>query len=105
MLQIKGDQCLPLKEENLASVQEQLWEGRAEWYNIGLQLGLTAGTLDAIKLEQQGAPGRCFTEILKLWLRSPKLRPSRSRLIEALRAETVKREDLAEKIEKKYCSK
>ena len=39
-----------LTEADLADVQRALWDGRAKWYNLGLELGLIAGTLDAIQL-------------------------------------------------------
>ena len=70
----------------MASVQRAVWEGRAKWYNIGLELGLTAGALDSIKLANQGDPDYCITSILKEWLRRAELQPSRSSLASALKA-------------------
>ena len=85
--------------DDLASVQSAVWEGCARWYNLGVQLGLDPGTLDAIELDKRGNPGRCLTETLKKWLCSPGLRPSWSSLARSLRALPVGREDLAEKLE------
>ena len=85
-----------LTENDLVSVQTAVWEARAEWYNIGLQLGLSAGTLDAIKLGNQSNPDTCFTEVLKLWLRGSGR--SWSDLAGALRAPTVGFEHLAEQL-------
>ena len=84
--------------DDLASVQRAVWEGRASWYNLGVQLGLDPGTLDAIELDKRGNPGHCLTETLKKWLCSPGLHPSWSSLARSLRALPVGREDLAEKL-------
>ena len=84
--------------DDLASVQRVVWEGRAKWDFIGLELGLSPGTLDATKLANQGDPDRCLMETLKKWLSSPELHPSWSRLAEALRSPTVGMGDLADKI-------
>ena len=83
---------------DLAFVQTAVWEGRARWYNIGLQLGLDPGTLEAIEIGKQSNPDRCFTETLKEWLSSPDLHPSWSSLARSLRAPPVGLEDLAEKL-------
>ena len=82
--------------DDLASVQRAVWEGRAKWYNIGLELGLTAGTLDSIRLANQSNPDYCFTEILKIWLRNHDLHPSWSSLASSLSAPPVGLEYLAE---------
>ena len=86
-----------LTENNLALVQDAVWEGRARWYNLGLKLGLTAGTLDAINLANQCDPNRCFTATLKEWLRTCE-RPSWSSLARSLRARTVGLGELADQI-------
>ena len=75
-----------------------MWEGRAKWYNIGLELGLTAGTLDSIKLANQGDPDRCIRETLKNWLRRDDLHPSWSGLAKSLRAPPVGLGQLAEEL-------
>ena len=75
-----------------------MWEGRAKWFNIGLQLGISQGTLDAIKLDNQGDPGRCFTDTLVEWLKSFDLCPSWSGLARSLRAPPVGLEHLADQL-------
>ena len=87
-----------LTVDDLASVQRAVWEGRAKWYNIGLEFGLSAGTLDAIKLGNQSNPDDCFTETLKLWLRGSAKPPSRSCLERSLRTQTVGLGHLAEQL-------
>ena len=84
----------------LAKVQRAVWEGRAKWYNIGLELGLTAGTLDAIQLTNKHIVDECFRAMLKEWLimRKTELLPTWSRLAKALRAPPVGLEQLAEQL-------
>ena len=84
--------------DDLTSVLRAVWEGRAKWYNIGLELGLTAGTLDAIKLANQDDPDRCIRETLKDWLRRDDVHPSWSGLARALRAPPVGMGQLAEEL-------
>ena len=83
---------------DLASVQRAVWQGRAKWYNIGLELGLVAGTLDAIQETQHYNTDRCFTETLKIWLESPDLHPSWRSLARSLAAPPVALERLAKQL-------
>ena len=87
-----------LTEEDLASVQDVVWEGRAKWYNIGLQLGLTAGTLDAIQQTNNNHTDHCFTTTLKEWLRRDDLHPSWDSMARSLRAPSVGLGHLAEQL-------
>ena len=75
--------------DDLAPVQEAVWEGRTKWYNIGLQLGLSPESLDAIERTKHHVIDDCFTETLKVWLRGSGNRPSWRCLARALRARTV----------------
>lgn len=86
--------------DDLASIQTALWEGRSKWYDIGLQLGLTPGTLDAIQRTNHHVADDCFRETLKEWLSSPNLKPSLNRLADALKARPVGLEQLAEELSK-----
>ena len=100
---------LQVKENNLtiddiALVQKEIWDGRSKWCNLGLELGLSVGTLDAIKLREQGDPENCLRESLKEWLRNPECPSSWNRLAESLRAPTVGLGDLADHVVEKYCS-
>ena len=87
-----------LTVDNLASVQRAVWEGRAKWYSIGLELGLKAGTLDAIQQTNHYDVNHCFTAMLKKWLRRPKLNPSWSCLARSLRESSVGLGHLAEQL-------
>ena len=80
------------------SVQRAVWEGRARWYNIGLELGLSPGTLDAIQETNHYNTDHCFTAILKQWLSRPELHPSLRNLARALKAAPVGLEQLADQL-------
>ena len=84
--------------DDLASVQRTVWEGRAKWYNIGLELGLTAGMLDAIQQTNHDHTDHCFRATLKEWLSRADLQPSWSSLAAALRAPPVGLGNMAEQL-------
>ena len=84
--------------DDLASVQRAVWEGRARWYNLGLELGLDPGTLDSIQQTNHHVTDDCFRATIKKWLSSPDLHPSWSSLARSLRAPPVGLEHLAEKL-------
>ena len=73
-----------------------MWEARSKWYNIGLELGLTAGTLDAIEETNHHVVNHCFRTTLMEWLRNSKLKPTMSSLADALKSPTVELAQLAE---------
>ena len=84
--------------DDLASVQRAVWEGRARWYNLGLELGLDPGTLDSIQQTNHHVTDDCFRATLKKWLCSPDLHPSWSSLARSLRAPPVGLRHLTEKL-------
>ena len=53
-----------LSVNDLPVVMEELNDTRVKWYDIGLQLRMNVGTLDAIK-EQYDDPSHCLREALK----------------------------------------
>ena len=87
-----------LTVDDLAEVQRAVWEGRAKWYNMGLELGLTAGTLDAIQQTNKHDVDDCFRAMLKEWLRKTEVLPAWNSLAKALRAPPVGLEQLAEQL-------
>ena len=58
--------------DNLQEVFDKLYRARHKWYNIGIQLGMTADDLDAIKLENRDETDPCLMKMLKMWLRRGK---------------------------------
>ena len=75
-----------------------MWEARSKWYNIGLELGLKAGTLEAIKQSNHCDVDNCFRATLMEWLKNSKLKPTLSSLADALKSPTVGLAQLAEDI-------
>lgn len=84
--------------DDLHDVLRKVWEGRAKWYNIGLALKLTPGTLDAIQTTNHRVVDDCLRAMLKKWLSEPELNPSWSGLATALRDITVNWSDIADQL-------
>ena len=74
-----------------------MWDARAKWYNIGVELQVDPGTLDAIKGNNEDIDGR-FTATLNTWLKMVKPKPTLAALAEALQSPTVGFGHLAEEI-------
>ena len=86
-----------LSIDDLGDVLEAVWEARSQWYNIGLKLGISVGTLDSIELSNQN-PGRCLTAMIKDWLKNGKPKPSWAQLAKALKSRMVGYAQLAEEL-------
>ena len=89
-----------LSIDDLHQVQVATWEARAKWYNCGLALGLTAGTLDAISKSKNSDCDECFREILKEWLKRAGSPPTWHALCTALKDPSVGLGKLAKKLRK-----
>ena len=89
-----------LNINHLYNVQVAIWDARVKWYNIGLGLGLSADTLDAIANDHPGKTGECFTDAVKLWLRNEKPQPTWKALAEVLKSPIVGYAHLAENLPK-----
>ena len=88
--------------DDLNAVIDALWKARAKWKNIGICIGVDAGTLDTMK----GSDDDCLRETLSHWLKGvydPDEPNSKPRtwytLIEALRTKTVNEAAMADKLE------
>ena len=92
-----------LSVNDLPVVMEELNDIRAKWYDIGLQLRMSVGTLDAIK-EQYDDPSHCLRETLKTWLKTCPSLPTWKNIVYALRSSAVGEVRLAADLEQKYCS-
>ena len=84
--------------EDLGDVLEVVWEARSKWYNIGLKLGISAGTLDSICKATSQNPDDCLTAMIKEWLKNGKPKPSWTELAKALKSRMVGYAQLAEEI-------
>ena len=80
---------------DLYKVQDAVWPARAKWYNIGLRLGILAGTLDAIAAAHLRNPDECLTDTIKEWLKNDEPQPTWKALADALRSPAVGYADLA----------
>ena len=88
--------CLSI--DDLGDILEAVWEARAKWYNIGLKLGVLAGTLNAIKKNNNQDPDDCLTAMLEYWLNNGKPKPSWAAVAKALKSPMVGYEHLAEQL-------
>ena len=92
-----------LTVDDLPVVREALNNVRAKWYDVGMQLRVSVGTLDAIK-KQYSDPSDCLRETLTTWLQNCVPSPTWTNIVGALRSSTVGEASLAADLEHKYCS-
>ena len=92
-----------LSVDDLPVVTEELNDICVKWDDIGLQLRMNVGTLDAIK-EQYDDPSHCLRETLTTWLKTCPSLPTWKNVVNALRSSTVGEVRLAADLEQKYCS-
>ena len=88
--------CLSI--DNLGDVLEAVWEARSKWYNIGLKLGVSVGTLDSISKAANQNPDDCLTAMIKDWLRNGKPKPTWAAVAKALKSPMVGYAQLAEQL-------
>ena len=98
--QLAGQQ---LSEKDLLNVMEELADVRSKWYNIGLGLGLSVGTLNSIETEHSNTSDSLRATLMK-WLNAYSPPPTWSKVVETLRTKTVDEARLAAHLEHKYCS-
>ena len=91
--------CSKLSTSDLSKVRNEILPAAAKWYDIGLELGMSADYLDTIKANNN--PQECSLKMLRQWLLAE---PSWEARITALRSPTINYSALASKIENKYCS-
>ena len=87
--------------DDLVCVMEEILDVSADWYDLGLQLKLSIGTLKSIRAEFS-APKHQLRETLNAWLTTGD-NPSWKTLIDALRSRMVGASQLATVLETKYC--
>ena len=76
---------------------------RANWKNIGIELDIDMGTLNAIDTRQNSDPDKCLPEMLDVWLKQVDPLPSWESLAEALESPPIGEGQLAQQIREKYC--
>ena len=95
--------CSKLSTSDLSKVRNEILSAAAKWYDIGLELGMTADYLDTIR-KTNDDPQDCLRELLRRWLSGVDPQPSWKGLITALSSPAVKYHALASEIEEKYSS-
>ena len=81
---------------DLKTVYNKVQDARSQWYMFGLELGIIADDLDSIKSLCRGETIESLLEVLKLFLRRAKPKPTWQLLADALNS--VGCEALAEQL-------
>ena len=96
---------MSLSEADLSVVLEDIHPARAKWYNIGLQLGVSANDLDTVR-SQYVTPEDALSELLEKWLKTvnPVSTLTWGAVVSALKHTTVGEFQLAEKLQHKHAT-
>ncbi len=92
-----------LTVNDFKAVTNSLWPIRSKWQQLGVELDLELGDLDAIKKDHHGQCDECFAAMLQKWLQST-AEPTWQKLCAALREPTVDNEGLSMDIAKLHCT-
>jgi len=87
--------------EELSEVRGALYEARAKWHDIGIELKLPVGTLTAIREDFPHAAD-CLKEMCINWLKRIDPSPSWAALAKALESPPVGEGHLAQQLRDKY---
>ena len=85
------------------SGQGALYEASAKWYDIGIELKFSIGTLDTIRKNFPHAAEYCLRELCIRWLKCTEPRPTWTALTKALESAPVGEGHLAQQLRDKYC--
>ena len=94
----------PLTVNDLKKVLNSLWEARAKWIDIGIQLDMKVQSLEAINHDHNEV-GSCLRVMLTDWLKQVDPPPTWEALVDAMKSPTVGCAQLAGTIEKTHCKK
>ena len=78
-----------------------LTDARPNWFKLGFQLDIKLNELTIIEMNRKDVDA-CYIEMLSTWLKTINPQPSWDGLLTALEHESVKCENLADNIRKKY---
>ena len=87
---------------DLSCVREELLDVRYKWFDIGLELRLSVGTLERIR-DQYTSPSTSLREVLLHWLKKVDPPPTWEGLACVLERRTVGEPWLAKQLRTKYC--
>ena len=90
----------PLSSIDLKVICEELFEIRAKWRWIGLELNLTKGTIEAIEQRNQNPEDRLY-RVVNEWLN--KGTATWRKLVDALYSSPGGEKGLSRQLEQKYC--
>ena len=94
---------MSLSIDDLKELQERLFGVSNKWYDIGLQLLLSANDLDSIEANSNSTQ-HCLREMLKRWLRRVNPHPTWKAVVDALKSVVVGEQWLAQQLEEAlYC--
>ena len=77
-----------LNTNDIREVLDEMWNYRARWRFIGIELGIDTGTLDAIEANYRKVED-CLCEMINVWLRCINPKPTKSAMKTALESEHV----------------
>ena len=92
----------PLTSSDLKDIINSVWEARAKWFHIGIQLSMNVAVLEAIKSNHHDQLDACLTAMLTEWLKQTDPKPNWEALVTALKNQTVGCGHLADVIESTY---
>ena len=91
-----------LDERSLKAILYSVSSVAADWFSLGVALGLSYDTLKTIESDYPRDASRCLTEMIIAWLRNSS-QPTWQGLVLALESPLVNRVDIASTIAKKRC--
>ena len=86
----------PSDERSLRTILDSISTLTAKWFNLGVALGLSSGTLKTIESDHPKDTHRCLTEMVIAWLEmKDSSQPSWQSLASALRSPLVNKNEIA----------
>ena len=73
----------------MREVIDALWDYRAKWRLIGIQMGIEPGSLDAIGKSKKEDVDDAVYEVTKQWLRSANPKPTRATLTAIIESKCI----------------
>ena len=89
-----------LEEGNLSLLMDELSAVTADWYDLGVHLGVSTGKLDKI---EHGNYDNKLREMIKRWLKKANPQPCWEAIVAALKKDPLGEERLAQSIWERYC--
>ena len=91
-----------LTTDDLATLQNALFEVRDKWYHLGVQLKVPISDLKAIRTQYLNNPDDCLLEMLSCWLSNTTPSPTWQTVVDALCCAAIGRQHVADNIRKQY---